>query len=86
MYFVYVIKSKKDGLFYTGFTDDLKRRLLEHNQGMQESTKNRIPFEVIYFEWCIDKQDAISREKYLKSGWGKRYLKIRLRHFFNLNN
>ncbi|MFA4933958.1 MAG: GIY-YIG nuclease family protein [Candidatus Omnitrophota bacterium] len=81
MYFVYVIKSKKDGQFYTGFTDDLERRLLGHNQGLQESTKNRIPFELIYFEWCIDKQDALNREKYLKSGWGKRYLKIRLRNY-----
>ena len=85
MYFVYVIRSKKDELFYTGFTDNLERRLLEHNQGLQESTKNRIPFEIIYFEWCIDKQDAINRENYLKSGWGKRYLKLRLRHFLNLN-
>ncbi len=50
MYFVYVIRSKKDGLLYTGFTDNLERRLLEHNQGLQESTKNRIPFEIIYFE------------------------------------
>ncbi len=59
MYFVYVIKSRKNSLLYTGFTDNLERRLLEHNQGLQESTKNRIPFEVIYFEWCIDKRDAI---------------------------
>ena len=85
MYFVYVIRSKKDGLFYTGFTDNLERRLLEHNQGLQESTKNRTPFEVVYFEWCVDKQDAINREKYLKSGWGKKYLKFRLRCFLNLN-
>jgi putative endonuclease len=83
MYFVYVIKSKKDELLYTGFTDNLERRLLEHNQGIQESTKNRAPFEVIYFECCIDKRDAINREKYLKSGWGKKYLKSRLRYYFN---
>ena len=83
MYFIYVMKSKKDELLYTGFTDNLERRLLEHNQGMQESTKNRAPFEVIYFERCIDKRDAINREKYLKSGWGKKYLKSRLRYYFN---
>ena len=85
MYYVYVLQSKKDNLFYTGFTTDIEKRLLEHNQGVQESTKNRIPFEVIYFEWCINKQDAITREKYLKSGWGKRYLKIRLNNFFSLS-
>ena len=85
MYYVYVLQSKKDNLFYTGFTTDIEKRLLEHNQGVQESTKNRIPFEVIYFEWCINKQDAITREKYLKSGMGKRYLKIRLNNFFSLS-
>ncbi len=85
MYYVYVLQSKKDNLFYTGFTTDIEKRLLEHNQGVQESTKNRIPFEVIYFEWCINKQDAITREKYLKSGWGKRYLKIRLNNFLSLS-
>ncbi len=85
MYYVYVLKSKKDGLFYTGFTLDLERRLSEHNQGLQESTKDRVPFEIVYFEWSINKDDAIAREKYLKSGWGKRYLKGRLKNF-SLNN
>ncbi len=85
MYYVYVLQSKKDNLFYTGFTTDIEKRLLEHNQEVQESTRNRIPFEVIYFEWCINKQDAITREKYLKSGWGKRYLKIRLNNFLSLS-
>lgn len=83
MYFVYVLKSQKDGELYTGFTSNLERRLLEHNQGLEISTKSRIPFELIYYEWCIDKKDAIRREKYLKSGWGKRYLKLRLKDFFS---
>lgn len=81
MYYVYVLQSKKDGMQYTGFTDDLSRRLFEHNQGLQESTKHRLPFELIYFEWCINKEDALKREKYLKSGWGKKYLKLRLKNF-----
>jgi len=83
VYFVYVLKSQKDGELYTGFTSNLERRLLEHNQGLEISTKSRIPFELIYYEWCIDKKDAIRREKYLKSGWGKRYLKLRLKDFFS---
>jgi len=81
MYFVYVLRSQKDGQLYTGFTSNLERRLLEHNQGLETSTKSRIPFELIYYEWSIKKEDAIRREKYLKSGWGKRYLKLRLKDF-----
>jgi putative endonuclease len=81
MYFVYAIKSKIDNLFYTGFTDNLERRLSEHNLELQRATKHRIPFEIIYFEGCVNKQDALNREKYLKSGLGKRYLKLRLKNF-----
>ncbi len=81
MYYVYILKSEKDGLFYTGFTNDLNRRVEEHNQGLQESTKNRIPFELIYYEWCLNKEDAITREKYLKSGMGKRYIQNRLKSY-----
>lgn len=81
MNYVYVLKSKKDGLFYTGFTDDLKRQVTEHNLGLQESTKNRVPLELIYYEGCLNKKDAIRRETYLKSGVGKKYIKIRLKTF-----
>ena len=81
MYYVYILKSEKDGLFYTGFTNDLNRRVEEHNQGLQESTKKRIPFELIYYEWCLNKEDAITREKYLKSGMGKRYIQNRLKSY-----
>ncbi|RJO65365.1 MAG: GIY-YIG nuclease family protein [Candidatus Omnitrophota bacterium] len=85
MYFVYVLLSKKDGLFYTGFTNNLIRRVLEHNQGLQVSTKYRLPVELVYYEWCLDKSDAIDREKYLKSGAGKRYIRNRLKHHFTRN-
>lgn len=84
MYYTYVIKSSKDGLFYTGFTKDLRNRLNEHNSGHVYSTKNRGPFELIYYEACLDEQDATAREKYLKSGMGKRYLKNRLKRFLSL--
>jgi putative endonuclease len=81
MYYVYVLKSEKDKFFYTGFTDNLERRLEEHNQGMQISTQSRIPFKVIYYECCLNKDDAIAREKYLKSGMGKKYIRNRLQKF-----
>ena len=74
-YFVYVLFSHKDKGLYTGFTDNLKRRIKEHNQKLVESTKNRTPFELIYFEGYKDKRAALEREKYLKTGWGRNYLK-----------
>ena len=84
MYYIYVIQSEKDELFYTGFTRDIQKRLHEHNTGKVASTKNRRPFRLIYFEACLNEQDAIAREKYLKTGMGKRYLKNRLKRFLSL--
>lgn len=84
MYYTYVLLSNKDKLFYTGFSRDLRKRLKEHNTGKVASTKNRRPFELIYYEACINEQDATAREKYLKSGMGKRYLKNRLNRFLSL--
>lgn len=84
MYYIYVIQSEKDELFYTGFTRDLQNRLHEHNAGKVASTKNRRLFRLIYFEACLNEQDATAREKYLKTGMGKRYLKNRLKRFLSL--
>lgn len=80
-YYVYVLKSKKDGMLYTGYTADLKNRLLQHNSGKINSTKNRIPLKLVYFEGCLNQQDATHREKYLKTAWGKRYLKGRIQNY-----
>jgi putative endonuclease len=80
MYFVYVLRSLKDNNFYTGFTGDLKKRLTEHNEGMTKSTQYRKPFELIYYEACRNRKDALHREKYLKTTYGKRYLRNRLRN------
>ncbi len=66
MFYVYILKSKKDGGLYVGFTNDLNRRLKEHNSGSTFSTKSRIPFELIYFEGYKDRIDAEHREKMLK--------------------
>ncbi|MFA5063718.1 MAG: GIY-YIG nuclease family protein [Candidatus Omnitrophota bacterium] len=84
MVYVYLIRSKIDNKFYTGTTVDLRKRFSEHNEGKAISTKNRGPFELIYYEACIDKNDAFTRERYLKSGMGKRYLKNRLKRFLSL--
>lgn len=83
MHYVYVIKSQKDGKFYTGCTEDLRKRFFEHNAGKVSSSKNRGPFDLIYYEASLDKTDAFAREKYLKTGMGKRYLKNRLKRFLS---
>jgi putative endonuclease len=84
MYYVYVIQSRKDKQFYTGFTRDLQNRIQEHNTGRVPSTKERGPFELIYYEACLNEQDGLAREKYLKSGMGERYLRNRLKRFLSL--
>ena len=83
MYYVYVLRSEKDGDFYVGFTCDLDRRLKEHNDGENLSTSYRRPFILVYFEVCFDGRDAIHREKYLKSSWGKRYIKGRIKGYLS---
>ena len=80
MYYIYVLRSQKDGKFYIGYTENIDRRISEHNAGKVKSTKYRIPFELVYFEACRDQNDALHREKYLKSNYGHRYLKNRLKN------
>ena len=79
--YVYVLRSQHDGEFYVGFTRDLKQRLAEHSAGRVASTCRRVPLDLIYYEACRDQCDATAREKYLKTAWGKRYLKGRLRNY-----
>ncbi|MDQ5970566.1 MAG: putative endonuclease, partial [Patescibacteria group bacterium] len=79
---VYILQSKKDGFLYTGCTQDLKKRINQHQNKEVFSTKNRLPIKVIYYEYCLDKKDAYNREKYLKSGMGHRYVKNRLKNYF----
>ena len=81
MYYTYVLQSLKDMDFYTGFTKDLKQRFEQHKKGLVDSTKNRRPLKLIYCEACINKEDAIGREKYLKSYHGKMYLRKRLKSY-----
>lgn len=78
MWYVYVLRSQKDGKLYTGSTNDLKRRFKEHNGGKVESTKQRKPFELVYYEAGLNEHKARTREQYLKSAWGKRYLNNRI--------
>lgn len=80
-YYTYILKSDKDGKLYTGYTKDLKLRLEEHNKGNVESTKERRPIKLIYYEACLNRSDATPREKYLKTHLGKMFLKNRLKSY-----
>jgi putative endonuclease len=81
MYYVYVLRSKQDGNLYVGYSSDLRKRLKLHCAGRVISTKHRRPLELVYYEACINEEDALHREKYLKTAYGKRYIKSRLKAY-----
>ena len=85
MYYTYVLRSQNDDKWYTGSTNNLRKRFNEHNSGKNRSTKGRGPFQMIYYEACINEHDARVRETYLKTGMGKRFIKNRLKRFLSLN-
>jgi len=78
MYYVYVLKSEKDGKLYTGQTDNIARRLSEHNSGKVRSTASRRKFVLVHSEVFSTRSQARWREKYLKTPWGKKQLKSSL--------
>jgi len=71
MFYVYILLSQKDYKRYIGFTDNLERRIVEHNSGLVKSTKNRRPLTLSYFEKFENKTDALKREKVIKAKKGK---------------
>ncbi len=74
-FFVYSIRSLKDGRFYVGMTESLERRIKEHNNGRTKSTKGYTPWILVFFEKFKTREEARKREKYLKSGIGKEFIK-----------
>ncbi|OGZ03420.1 MAG: excinuclease ABC subunit C [Candidatus Liptonbacteria bacterium RIFOXYD1_FULL_36_11] len=81
MYYVYVLLSKKDKKFYTGYTKNLKLRFEQHSKGLVPSTKSRRPLLLIYYEACLSQKDSLRREKYLKTYFGKMFIKNRLKSY-----
>ncbi|MFH1781424.1 MAG: GIY-YIG nuclease family protein [Patescibacteria group bacterium] len=75
MYKVYTIQSEIKNYIYVGFTDNIKRRINQHNKGYNKTTKPYRPFKIILLEEYPDRKSARKREKYLKSGCGKEFLK-----------
>ena len=83
-YYIYVLISEKDKNFYVGYTKNIERRIKQHNFGSVESTKNRTPLKLVYWEGCLNQNDATKREKYLKTSWGKRYIKNRIHYYLTV--
>ena len=77
-YYTYVLRSLKDDKLYIGKSDDLKKRKIGHDKGLVLSTKYRRPLELVYYEACLDKHKSIKREKYFKTGFGRKFLKDRI--------
>ncbi|MFA6197593.1 MAG: GIY-YIG nuclease family protein [Patescibacteria group bacterium] len=81
-YFTYVLYFESDGKFYIGYTSDLTNRLKEHKSRNVTATKHRGNFKLVYYECCVDGKDARKREKYFKTGFGRRFLNNRLENYF----
>ncbi|OGK09298.1 excinuclease ABC subunit C [Candidatus Roizmanbacteria bacterium RIFCSPHIGHO2_01_FULL_35_10] len=77
MFYTYVLRSNKDKKHYIGATRDLKNRVRKHNNGLVEATKLRRPLILIYYEACLSEAKAFKRERYFKTGFGRRFLKSR---------
>jgi len=82
MYYVYVLHSQADKGLYIGFSEDLTRRMCFHSQGRSASTSHRRPLRLVYYEAYASRSDAVGRERFLKSGAGRRHLDKQLRNYF----
>jgi putative endonuclease len=82
MWYIYILLLRNKNL-YTGFTNDLRRRIAEHKRGKVESTRHIFPIKLIYYEAYILESDAIRREKFLKTTEGKRLLRQQIRDLLN---
>ncbi|MFA5841174.1 MAG: GIY-YIG nuclease family protein [Candidatus Paceibacterota bacterium] len=80
-HYVYILESKQDGELYIGCTNDLKKRIKEHNNGLVFSTKIKKPYRIIHYEAFLNKKDAFLREKWLKTGWGRNQIKKNLENY-----
>lgn len=85
-YYVYTLESLTDGKRYIGYTQDLRKRLEEHNSGKSIATAPRRPFRLVYYEACLERSDAIRRERYMKTTDGRRFMSKRLRDHIALRN
>jgi len=83
MYYVYVLYNSETDKFYIGFTEDLKKRFEAHRRRLTKSSARLKPEKLVYCEACLSKKDAQDRERQLKAGFGRAYLRRRLRNFLS---
>jgi len=83
VFYVYVLRSESDSGFYIGYSNNLKARLRQHKSGDSFATAHRGPWKLIYYEAYLNQHDALGRERYLKSGSGRRFLKGQLRQYLS---
>lgn len=81
MFYIYCLESKEYDELYFGYTNNLKRRFMEHNQKLNFSTKRYAPWKLIYYEACLNENDAKRREQYLKTSQGRKVIKLRLKEY-----
>ena len=80
-HYVYLLQSKLDNSFYIGYTKNIKKRLSEHNSGLNFSTKQSRPWEIVFFEGYLEEKDARRRERYLKTNQGSRLVKGMIKEY-----
>lgn len=81
MFYVYVLRSETDSGLYIGYSSDLRRRIVQHKRGAALATSYRGPWKLIYYEAYLNQADALGREKFLKSGSGRSFLKRQMKHY-----
>ncbi len=87
MHFVYLLEKKNDKSWYIGYTNNLKRRIKDRKQGYGcRTTSLKINWKLIYFETHLNKLDALGREKFLKGGSGRKYLKKQLKNYLSITD
>ena len=82
MFYVYVLRSGTDDGLYIGYSNNLRARVRQHNDRKSFATAHRGPWKLIYYEAYLNQTDALGRERSLKSGAGRRFLKAQLRNYF----
>lgn len=82
-YYVYILKSMRNSSLYIGYTSNLKNRLEQHNRGQSRATKSFIPYELIFYEAFLNKNDAKNREIYLKGGYGRKTINAMLKKYLD---
>jgi putative endonuclease len=84
-HYIYVLQSQLDSGLYIGYSGNLRGRLREHKQGMSFATSFRGPWKLIDYEAYLDEGDALGRERFLKSGSGRRLIRKQLHHYLTQN-